>query len=120
MLTTANQLTDNLFGSPLTITQNDTNQVEITNKQDRHSLYIQVHHNQPIAILQSFDAPIIKTNYNRRPISTVTTQSLMLLNKNFILKQANQLTKRVAHKAKLSSKNEMDLLTQPQPPIAQT
>jgi len=119
MLAAAGQLTDSLFGSPLAIAQDDTGQVEVTGEQDRRSLYIQVRRSQPVAMLQSFDAPVMETNCDRRPVSTVATQSLMLLNGNFILRQASQLAERVARKAKLSSEGEMDLLAQPQPPIAQ-
>jgi hypothetical protein len=42
-------------------------------------------------MLQAFDAPVMETNCELRPSSTVATQSLMLMNGDFILEQAKML-----------------------------
>ena len=54
----------------------------------RRSIYIQVRRTQPLAFLQSFDAPIMETNCDKRQASTVPTQALMLMNSDFVLKQS--------------------------------
>ena len=50
-------------------------------------------------MLQTFDAPVMETNCESRPNSTVATQSLMLLNGQFILDQAAKLADRAAKEA---------------------
>src|SRR5262249_17750426 len=65
----------------------------------RRSIYIQVRRSQPLAMLQSFDAPVMEVNCERRVNSTVATQSLMLLNSEFILQQAGYLATRVRKEA---------------------
>lgn len=54
----------------------------------RRSIYIQVRRTQPLAFLQSFDAPVMETNCDKRQASTVPTQALMLMNSDFVLKQS--------------------------------
>jgi hypothetical protein len=49
----------------------------------------------PLTVLQTFDAPVMETNCDRRPSSTVTTQALTLMNSNFILKQALHFAERL-------------------------
>jgi hypothetical protein len=44
--------------------------------------------------MQAFDAPVMQTNCEARPSSTVATQSLMLMNGEFLLGQANRLADR--------------------------
>ena len=57
-------------------------------EESRRSVYIQVRRSQPLAVLQRFDAPVMETNCDRRPASTVATQALMLINSDFILQQS--------------------------------
>jgi hypothetical protein len=46
-------------------------------------------------MLQTFDAPVMETNCEYRPVSTVATQSLMLLNGEFTMEQAGHLADRI-------------------------
>jgi hypothetical protein len=50
-------------------------------------------------MLQVFDAPVMETNCDRRVSSTVATQSLMLLNSDFVLQQAGYFAARVRSEA---------------------
>ncbi|MFG0333479.1 MAG: DUF1553 domain-containing protein, partial [Maioricimonas sp. JB049] len=88
MLAATGRLDRTLFGVPVSVKENETGQVVVDGEQTRRSLYIQARRSQPVAMLQAFDAPVMETNCERRPVSTVATQSLMLLNGEFILDQA--------------------------------
>lgn len=95
MLAASGQLDRTLYGAPIAIKQDDTGQV-IVDAQKRRSLYIKARRSQPVAMLQAFDAPVMDTNCEQRPSSTVATQSLMLMNGEFTLAQAALLAERAA------------------------
>ena len=99
MLATAGVLDRKLFGSPLAIKEDDAGMVIVNGDQKRRSIYVQVRRSQPIAMLQAFDAPVMETNCDIRTASTVATQSLMLLNGSFVLKQARALADRAGKDA---------------------
>jgi hypothetical protein len=61
----------------------------------RRSVYVQVRRSQPLAMLHVFDQPVMETNCERRTVSTVATQSLMLMNSDFILQQAGYFAARI-------------------------
>lgn len=103
MLATTDSLDPTLFGPPLKVKEDDTGQVTVTGAQNRRSIYIQVRRTQPVAMLQAFDAPVMETNCESRLVSTVATQSLMLMNGPFILDQARMLADHSAHTAESRS-----------------
>ena len=74
--------------------EDDTGQTVVDGPQSRRSLYIQQRRSRPVAMLQAFDAPVMETNCEARPISTVATQSLILLNGSYILEQAAVVAER--------------------------
>lgn len=86
-------------GRPVDIKVDDVGQVVVA-EQNRRSLYIRVRRSQPVAMLQAFDAPVMETNCERRAVSTVATQSLMLMNSRFVLQQARLLADRAEAEAK--------------------
>ena len=96
LLVATNRLDPKLFGPPLKIKEDDTGQVIVDDDQPRRSIYIQARRTQPVALMQTFDAPVMQTNCEVRADSTVATQSLMLLNGQFLLDQAARLAKRAA------------------------
>ncbi len=61
-------------------------------------------------MLQTFDAPVMETNCEVRPSSTVATQSLMLLNGAFILEQSAKLADRAADEAKAPTADQVELV----------
>jgi len=65
----------------------------------RRSIYVQVRRSRPLAMLHAFDQPVMETNCERRTSSTVATQSLMLMNSDFILQQAGYLAARIRKEA---------------------
>jgi hypothetical protein len=101
MLAAAGVLDRTVFGAPVDIKTDDSGQV-IVEDQKRRSLYIKMRRSQPVAMLHAFDAPVMETNCEYRPISTVATQSLMLMNGEFTLKQSGRLADRAIKEANLA------------------
>ncbi|QEF98223.1 Planctomycete cytochrome C [Stieleria maiorica] len=99
MLAASGSLDRQLFGPPVKIKEDETGQVVVDGPQSRRSLYIQNRRSRPVALLQTFDAPVMETNCENRVSSTVATQSLMLLNGQFILDQSAKLADRAAREA---------------------
>ena len=52
-----------------------------------------------MALLTAFDAPVMETNCELRPISTAATQSLMLMNGEFMLAHAKKFAERLQREA---------------------
>jgi len=61
----------------------------------RRSVYIQARRSRPLAVLDTFDLPRMEPNCEARESSTVAPQSLMLMNNDFILEQAEHFARRV-------------------------
>ena len=95
ILSTSGVLKHELYGAPVAITTDDTGQTIVSGDSNRRGIYVKVKRTQPIAMFKSFDAPVMEVNCEIRPTSTVATQSLMLMNSNFILKQAKAFAQRV-------------------------
>ncbi|WP_417377166.1 DUF1553 domain-containing protein [Gimesia maris] len=99
MLAVSGVLDPQLFGAPVGIKEDDFGQVVVSGDQLRRSLYIQARRSQPVGMLQTFDAPVMEINCERRSSSTVATQSLMLMNGSFILSQSAKLAERLSREA---------------------
>ncbi len=82
------------FGPPVAIAEDETGQVRVNAQQPRRSVYVQVRRSQPVGMLQTFDAPVMSVNCDVRTVSTAAPQSLMMLNGEFILEQANKVAER--------------------------
>lgn len=95
ILATTGQLDRTQFGPPGAIQEDETGQVMFGASNLRRSVYVQQRRSQPVAMLQAFDAPVMETNCERRPSSTVATQSLMLMNNEFLLDAGLKLAQRV-------------------------
>ena len=65
----------------------------------RRSLYVQVRRTLPLAMLETFDAPLLTPNCDLRSRSTVAPQSLLLMNNEFVLAQSHLLAERVIAEA---------------------
>lgn len=99
ILATSGVLENKLYGRPAPIETDDTGQTIVSASENRRSIYVKVKRTQQVALLKSFDAPAMVVNCERRPSSTVATQSLMLLNSKFILQQARQFAERMRSEA---------------------
>jgi hypothetical protein len=74
-------------------------EVPLLGEEFRRSIYIQVRRSKPLALLNTFDAPIMELNCEKRQHSTVAPQALMLMNSQFILDQAECLATRLRREA---------------------
>ena len=73
--------------------------VPLKGEEFRRSVYVQVRRSRPLAMLHAFDAPVMEVNCEKRQSSTVATQSLMLMNSQFILDQATRFARRLQAEA---------------------
>ena len=96
-----------MFGPAVGVKADETGQVIIDENGHRRTLYTQQRRSQPVALLQAFDAPVMQTNCEARPSSTVATQSLMLMNGDFLLQQAFHLAGRLVAEPAIASCPEL-------------
>jgi hypothetical protein len=111
ILATTGALNRQLFGSPVPVKEDSVGQIVVGpdvpagnepppgHAAFRRSVYVQVRRSQPLAVLQVFDQPVMETNCERRTVSTVATQSLMLMNSDFALQQSGYFAARIRKEA---------------------
>lgn len=116
MLAASGSLNDKRFGPPVPVrpdihgqivvgedkTQGDNKmpvESALNGEEFRRSIYIQMRRSRPLAMLNSFDAPVMEVNCEKRQSSTVATQSLMLMNSEFTLDQAARFANRLRKEA---------------------
>jgi hypothetical protein len=116
ILATSGALNRNMFGPPVPVrpdvhgqivvgvdkTEGDNKmpvEVPLQGEEHRRSIYIQVRRSRPVAMLHAFDAPVMEVNCERRQSSTVATQSLMLMNSQFMLDEAGRFAARLQKEA---------------------
>ena len=112
ILSASGALNDKMFGPPVPVrpdvhgqivvgldkTEGDNKmpvEVPLNGEEFRRGIYVQVRRSRPLAMLHAFDAPVMEVNCERRQSSTVATQSLMLMNSQFILDQAARFAGRL-------------------------
>ncbi|MBA4020514.1 MAG: hypothetical protein C0483_25415 [Pirellula sp.] len=113
VLAVSGKLNQKLFGPPVPVSPDETGQVVIavdtrdtagrpTSKKvdlgeepNRRSIYIQSRRSLPLGMLETFDAPVMTPNCECRASSTVTPQSLLLMNSEFIVLQSTEFAKRL-------------------------
>lgn len=124
MLVASGSLNRKMFGPPVPVREDGVGQIIVGKEQkrasnqpgpmeslggeeNRRSVYIQVRRSQPLAMLRTFDAPVMETNCERRPVSTVAPQALMLMNSDFALEQATLFAARLHREAGAEPKNQI-------------
>ena len=116
ILSTSGALNEKMFGPPVPVrpdvqgqivvgidkTEGDNKmpvEVALKGEEFRRGIYIQARRSRPLAMLHAFDAPVMEVNCERRQSSTVATQSLMLMNSQFMLDQAARFAQRLQQEA---------------------
>jgi mono/diheme cytochrome c family protein len=117
ILSTSGKLTHKLFGPPVPVTPDEAGQVVIGvdtrdgagrptgkkvplfDEEFRRSVYVQVRRTMPLAMLDAFDAATPVPNCTARSSSTVAPQSLLLMNNDFVVQQADQFAARIIAQA---------------------
>jgi hypothetical protein len=95
ILVTTGRLDRTPFGPPIGVVEDMVGQGNAPDDKPRRSIYLQVRRTKPVAFLAAFDAPTAELNCDRRVGTTSAPQSLMLMNSDFILKQAGYFAARV-------------------------
>jgi len=117
VLTASGKLNTALYGEPIPITPDDVGQVVVgvdtrdsagrptgtvvalNGNEYRRSIYITVKRTMPLGMLEPFDAPMMAPNCEFRNSSTVTPQSLLMMNSDFVVEQAKLMAERVKSEA---------------------
>ena len=100
ILAASGTLNGRMFGPPVSVREDEVGQIIVGSdpkgsEAHRRSVYVQVRRSMPVSFLRQFDMPDMAVNCAKRSTSTLSTQSLMLMNSDFILDQAEQLARRV-------------------------
>jgi len=102
ILAVSGELNRSQFGEPVPVSLSDSGIITVgagkvseDRRELKRSIYVQVRRTQPVTMLNAFDAPNMEPNCERRVSSTVATQSLALLNSEFIRLQSVAFAKRV-------------------------
>ncbi len=101
MLVAAGRLDPTPFGPAVAVVEDPTGQIITPDETPRRSVYLQVRRSKPVAFLSAFDAPALEPNCDRRNATTTAPQALMLLNSDFVRKQAGHFANRVKTEAAL-------------------
>jgi hypothetical protein len=112
VLAASGLLSNAMFGKPIAVAEDFVGQV-IVNDTSRRSVYVQQKRSKPETLMRAFDAPVMECNCDKRPASTVATQSLMLMNSEFALKQAGSLAVRVRQEAAALTSNPLLFVPDP-------
>jgi hypothetical protein len=102
VLAASGSLKQMMFGKPIPVAEDFVGQV-VVEDMSRRSLYVETKRSKPETLMRAFDAPVMEVNCDKRPSSTVATQSLMLMNSDFVLKQAAAMAVRVRAEAASAS-----------------
>jgi hypothetical protein len=112
----AGKLNDKPFGPPVPVREDEVGQIIVgidnyvgnntpgpllpmNGEEFRRSVYVQVRRSRPLAVLETFDLPLMDPNCGCRQTSTVTPQSLMLMNSPFALEFAGHFAERIVAEA---------------------
>ena len=110
MLAASGRIDRTPFGPPVEVVEDFAGQVHVKDDSARRSVYVQTRRSKPVSLLTAFDSPVMSVNCDRRITSTVALQSLILMNGDFTLKQAEHLAKR----SRTEAPSDLDRnLTQP-------
>jgi hypothetical protein len=117
VLAVSGKLNDKPFGPPVPIMVDEVGQfvlgvdtrdgagrptgkvVALNGDEFRRSVYVQVRRSRPLSVMEAFDLPILEPNCEARNVSTVTPQSLLLMNSGFIVTHAADFAQRVRREA---------------------
>lgn len=95
ILVSAGRLDRTLGGPPVAAAEDPAGRVGTPDDRPRRSVYLQARRSKPVAFLNAFDAPAAELSCERRNQTTSASQSLMLLNSDFVRKQAGHMAARV-------------------------
>ncbi len=89
-----------------------TKMISLEGEEFRRSMYIQVRRTRTLSMFDTFDAPSLSPNCDRRSVSTVTPQSLLMMNSDFAVEYSGALADRVMHDAGSDDRDRVTLAWQ--------
>lgn len=112
-LAISGKTTNKLGGKPVPIMQDEIGQfvvgidningngvpdklIPLNGEEFRRSLYVQVRRSRPLSVMDPFDPPVLDPNCTQRNSSTVSPQSLFLMNSDFVQEHSRNLAERIA------------------------
>ncbi|MBL8815837.1 MAG: PSD1 domain-containing protein [Planctomyces sp.] len=113
LLASSGQLVNKQFGSPVPVSPDDVGQnilaidtrdsagrpsgtvIPLGDEEFRRSIYAQVRRSMPLSVLEPFDLPTMTPNCEQRASSTGPSQSLLMMNNEFVRKQSEQIAQRI-------------------------
>jgi hypothetical protein len=127
ILAMTGRLNPSMYGPPVPVAVNPQGQVVVGSQNKdgngdpvgvagldggefRRSIYVQVRRSMPVGMIETFDAPALTPNCEARPVSTVPTQSLMMLNDQFIVESAGELAQRLRREVPGQLRGQIDRL----------
>ncbi len=70
--------------------------IPLNGEEFRRSLYVQARRSRPLSVMDPFDPPVLDPNCPQRNSSTVSPQSLFLMNSEFVQDHSRGLAERIA------------------------
>ena len=112
VLAVTNQLNSKLYGEAVPVMEDGvgrvvigkenldgerkpTKKIDLAGEEFRRSVYVQARRSRTLSMFETFDAPTMNPNCDRRSFSTVTPQSLLMMNSDFSIEHSNKLAQRV-------------------------
>jgi hypothetical protein len=77
--------------------------IPLNGEEFRKTIFVQWRRSRPLTVLDTFDLPKMEPNCERRNTSTVATQSLFLMNSDFIIQMSEHFAARVRREAGTNS-----------------
>ena len=113
ILSVSGSLSSNILGPAISVQRTSEGQIIVSNDVNakipsRRSIYVQTRRSAPLAMLEVFDAPRLEPNCTIRTFSTVTPQSLMLMNSEVVVQQARSFARRVASESGEAIEQQVD------------
>ncbi len=100
MLAVCNQLDSAAQGPPDSVRETEEGETIVSADMDpdlpsRRSIYVQAKRSTPLGMLDVFDSPQLEPNCTQRNCSTVTTQSLLMMNSLVLIRQSQSFAERL-------------------------
>ena len=116
VLAISGKLNDKFGGKPVPVMQDEIGQfilgidningngvpdkmLPLNGEEFRRSVYVQVRRSRPLTVMEPFDLPVLDPNCPQRNSSTVSPQSLLLMNSEFVQEHSRNLTDRLISQA---------------------
>ncbi len=83
--------------------------IDMQGEQFRRSIYVQVRRSRPLSMLKTFDRPEMSPNCEIRHASTVSTQSLLMINSDLVLDYSRYWAERLEQEAGADVEQQVQL-----------